>query len=249
MSIASQPPTLYGYQVHKIEEALIVFHAVYLGILNMVSRRLDTEERRHIQPGCIYVWEERGQGPETTGVGIERWTDSISWGPSRVRDEFLYYQERRTPIHDHIEFSSDSDTATYAHCLLLRLRALSENFGYLTQEEQPHLYTVWDHPQLSRIRVPAGMYRSARTPRRSSRTQQARLEATLRVAMANIENEQQETISEERPMLPNRNANVHPVLAPLEFLTTLCPPRRHIIDEMALMQVSFNRDQRTSSHL
>lgn len=68
MSIASQPPTLFGYQVQKIEEARIIFHAVYLGLLNMVARRLDTEERRHIQPGCIYVWEERGQGPETTGV-------------------------------------------------------------------------------------------------------------------------------------------------------------------------------------
>ncbi|KAF9050054.1 hypothetical protein BJ165DRAFT_1525344 [Panaeolus papilionaceus] len=95
MSIASQPPTLFGYQVQKIEEARIIFHAVYLGLLNMVARRLDTEERRHIQPGCIYVWEERGQGPETTGLGIERWTDSISWGPSRVRDGILHMVTRR----------------------------------------------------------------------------------------------------------------------------------------------------------
>jgi hypothetical protein len=58
----------------------------------MVTRRLDTEERRSITSGCVFVWEERGPSPEATGVrfidgcipyhtltqaqlGIERWTD------------------------------------------------------------------------------------------------------------------------------------------------------------------------------
>ena len=26
--------------------------------------------------------------------GIERWTDGLKWGPSRVRDDFLFYQAR-----------------------------------------------------------------------------------------------------------------------------------------------------------
>jgi hypothetical protein len=86
-------------------DAQIIFHAVSLGILPMVSRRLDTEERRDIHSGCVFVWEERGANAEATGVrsscrlgreqleltrfaqlGIERWTDGIRWGPSRVRD-------------------------------------------------------------------------------------------------------------------------------------------------------------------
>jgi len=64
-----------------------------LKVLPMVTRRLDTEERRSIISGSVYVWEERGPSPESTGVrlhrslsvepcahitpqlGIERWTD------------------------------------------------------------------------------------------------------------------------------------------------------------------------------
>jgi hypothetical protein len=34
----------------------------------MVARRLDTEERRAIHSGCVFVWEERGANAEATGV-------------------------------------------------------------------------------------------------------------------------------------------------------------------------------------
>jgi hypothetical protein len=34
----------------------------------MVTRRLDTEERRAITSGSVFVWEERGPNPEATGV-------------------------------------------------------------------------------------------------------------------------------------------------------------------------------------
>lgn len=36
----------------------------------MVTRRLDTEERRAVRPGNVYVWEERGRHTEATGVSI-----------------------------------------------------------------------------------------------------------------------------------------------------------------------------------
>lgn len=32
--------------------------------------------------------------PNGVVSGIERWTDGLKWGPSRVRDDFLYYQEK-----------------------------------------------------------------------------------------------------------------------------------------------------------
>lgn len=77
------------------QDAQVIFHAVALGVLPMVTRRLDAEERRAISSGNVYVWEERGPNPEATGVsrpllalplpigshptntqlGIERWTD------------------------------------------------------------------------------------------------------------------------------------------------------------------------------
>lgn len=34
----------------------------------MVGRRLDTEERRNISSGSVFVWEERGANAEATGV-------------------------------------------------------------------------------------------------------------------------------------------------------------------------------------
>jgi hypothetical protein len=41
----------------------------------MVARRLDTEERRAINSGCVFVWEERGANAEATGV-----RSPFSWG-------------------------------------------------------------------------------------------------------------------------------------------------------------------------
>jgi hypothetical protein len=101
-----QRPTCTRLRVRSPLDAQTIFHAVSLGILPMVARRLDTEERRDIHSGCVFVWEERGANAEATGVrsswsrlgreqleltrfaqlGIERWTDGIRWGPSRVRD-------------------------------------------------------------------------------------------------------------------------------------------------------------------
>lgn len=98
-----QPPTAMGIRIRSVQDAHIVFHSVMTGLLPMVTRRLDTEERRAVRSGNVYVWEERGRHTEATGVstpslsyltvllislqlGIERWTDGIRWSASRVRD-------------------------------------------------------------------------------------------------------------------------------------------------------------------
>jgi hypothetical protein len=104
-----QRPTCSGLRVRSPADAQVIFHAVSLNILPMVSRRLDTDERRAISSGCVFVWEERGPNAEATGLGIERWTDGIRWGPSRVRDEFLFYHEKdAAPTED---IASDSDSS------------------------------------------------------------------------------------------------------------------------------------------
>lgn len=41
------------------------------------------------------MWEERSASTEVTGLGIERFTEGRRWGPSRVRDEFLFYYEKK----------------------------------------------------------------------------------------------------------------------------------------------------------
>lgn len=89
-----QRATITGIRIRSPSDARVIFHAVYLNVLPMVTRRLDTEERSLISSGAVYVWEERGQHTELTGVcsslrftsdtkshlhqvGIERWTDGI----------------------------------------------------------------------------------------------------------------------------------------------------------------------------
>lgn len=88
-----QRATCTGLRIRSPADARIIFHAVQLNILPMVTRRLDNEERGMISPGCVYVWEERSPHADLTGVrriyqsrytmiifeqiGIERWTDGM----------------------------------------------------------------------------------------------------------------------------------------------------------------------------
>jgi hypothetical protein len=66
-----QRATCTGIRIRSPSDARTIFHAVRGGILPMVTRRLDTEERSLISPGSVYVWEERGPHAELTGVS--RW--------------------------------------------------------------------------------------------------------------------------------------------------------------------------------
>lgn len=54
-----QRPTCTNIRIRSLSDACVIFHAVFLKLLPMVTRRLDTEERRLITPGSCYVWEER----------------------------------------------------------------------------------------------------------------------------------------------------------------------------------------------
>ncbi|OBZ77402.1 cAMP-independent regulatory protein pac2 [Grifola frondosa] len=95
-----QHPTLKNVRIRSTRDALQIFYAVARNVLPMISRRLDAEERRAITSGDVYVWEERCANSEATGMGMERWTDGMGWGPSRVRDEFLFYHQRETDSND-----------------------------------------------------------------------------------------------------------------------------------------------------
>jgi hypothetical protein len=81
-----QQPTCSNLRIRSTADAHKIFMAVRQGLLRMVSRRLDADERLALRSGCIYAWEERGPHAETTGLGIERFTEGRRWSPSRVRD-------------------------------------------------------------------------------------------------------------------------------------------------------------------
>ncbi|KAH9926753.1 Gti1/Pac2 family-domain-containing protein [Fomitopsis serialis] len=95
-----QQPTLQSVRVRSTRDACQIFYAVARNALRMTTHRLDAEERRAIKSGNVYVWEERCANAEATGMGMERWTDGMGWGPSRVRDDFLFYHQRESGLNE-----------------------------------------------------------------------------------------------------------------------------------------------------
>ncbi|KAJ7755356.1 Gti1/Pac2 family-domain-containing protein [Mycena maculata] len=88
-----QQPTLRNVRIRSTRDAIAVFYGVARNALPLITRRLDAEERLCINSGAVFVWEENANS-EATGLGMERWTDGMGWGPSRVRDEFLFYHQK-----------------------------------------------------------------------------------------------------------------------------------------------------------
>jgi len=86
-----QYPTCTNTRIYSVNDAHKVFYAVQQGILQMVTRRLDADERTQLRSGCVYAWEERSTHTELTGLGIERFTEGRRWSPSRVRDVCASY--------------------------------------------------------------------------------------------------------------------------------------------------------------
>jgi hypothetical protein len=81
-----QAPTCCNIRIRSIQDAHKIFYAIQRGLLHMVTRRLDADERSALGSGSVYAWEERGPHSEITGLGIERFTEGRRWSPSRVRD-------------------------------------------------------------------------------------------------------------------------------------------------------------------
>ncbi|KAF5380228.1 hypothetical protein D9757_008227 [Collybiopsis confluens] len=291
-----QRPTCTMLRVRSPSDAHVIFHAVSLNLLPIVARRLDTEERRAISSGCVFVWEERGSGSsESAGIGIERWTDSIRWGPSRVKDEFLYYHEKEPEAAD-LDLVAELDGPLSAHHYsrgLYRENLIKQTYSvfvetprgrrkwhliaYFTQESLEYLHNIDDIPGLANLQVPSGKYKSARSgkgprpsfgydplpgnpyytpypprhqpttyfdlsaidhnrrpsPRSSNATTRTlsspgslRLSPSLSPSPRSLQ-----FLVPSRPSLKNAAG----ALAPLAYLENIPPPRRHPLDEEALM--------------
>ncbi|KAI0360471.1 hypothetical protein OH77DRAFT_1433882 [Trametes cingulata] len=194
-----QQPTLTNVRIRSTRDALQIFYAVARNILPMTTRRLDAEERRAIQSGCVYIWEERCANSEATGMGMERWTDGMGWGPSRVRDEFLFYHQRENDVHDdpnnpsarwasimrrrdargNLPFSrSDAERLikqTYSVHVSLpedRPRGITRKWhltAYFSQTTIDSLGTIDDIPGVGDVVVPEGWFKSARASKANKR--------------------------------------------------------------------------------
>ncbi|CCE64738.1 hypothetical protein TPHA_0I02350 [Tetrapisispora phaffii CBS 4417] len=79
-------PSYQGY-IENEQDALLILQAVIDGFLVHVPRRLYDIERPYlIISGNIFIFIEEISG-------IKRWTDGITWSPSRISTKFLVYRE------------------------------------------------------------------------------------------------------------------------------------------------------------
>jgi hypothetical protein len=81
-------PTWRGF-IHTTRDGLMLLEACLQGVLSHIPRRPHDRERQSIiSSGNIFVYEENASG-------IRRWTDGITWSPSRIMGNFLVYRELR----------------------------------------------------------------------------------------------------------------------------------------------------------
>ncbi|KAL3480689.1 Gti1/Pac2 family-domain-containing protein [Aspergillus californicus] len=84
-------PTFEGY-VATTRDALMLFEACLGGVLSHVPRRPHDRERSSlVRSGCVFIYEENSSG-------IKRWTDGVTWSPSRILGNFLVYRELEKPF-------------------------------------------------------------------------------------------------------------------------------------------------------
>ncbi|KAF5362648.1 hypothetical protein D9758_009616 [Tetrapyrgos nigripes] len=79
-------PSLHIRDAH---DAHVLLEAVRLNILPLIKRRLVASEREQLTTGNVFVWEEA----EDDG-GLLRWTDGRRWSQSRMRGDYLFYEEK-----------------------------------------------------------------------------------------------------------------------------------------------------------
>ncbi|KAK7002431.1 Gti1/Pac2 family-domain-containing protein [Favolaschia claudopus] len=156
-----QKPTCSNIRIRSPDDAHKIFFGVHCGTLSMVTRRLDSNERATIQTGSVYVWEES----DASGIGIERWTDGKRWGPSRVQQEFLVYEETDNLEEDGI-WSTRQLLAkkTYSAFVQTNLgRRKWHLCTYFEQSMETPLGTVDEIVILQSLVVPLGMFVGARS--------------------------------------------------------------------------------------
>ncbi|KAK1222769.1 hypothetical protein PQX77_014378 [Marasmius sp. AFHP31] len=247
-----QRPTITVLRIRSTADAHVIFHAVSLNLLPIVSRRLDTEERRSISSGCVFVWEERGSNAEATGLGIERWTDSIRWGPSRVKDDFLFYHEKE-PEPTELEllngakshsvgrgcFRENLIKQTYSvYVETPRGRRKWHLIAYFTYDSLDYLRTIDDIPTLANLHVPPGKYKTARSVKRRPESGRDMMPYNLPHPVPYPSYSPSPTLEDRRPRSHSTSSHGSDILAPLAYLENIPPPRRHPLDEEALMAFS-----------
>ncbi|UKZ68774.1 uncharacterized protein TrAtP1_009795 [Trichoderma atroviride] len=90
-AMAPLAPTFIGH-IATTMDAAVLFEACLQGRIPHVPRRPHDRERQDlIASGNVFIYEEHASG-------IKRWTDGVSWSPSRILGNFLIYRELEKPF-------------------------------------------------------------------------------------------------------------------------------------------------------
>ncbi|KAF8891223.1 Gti1/Pac2 family-domain-containing protein [Infundibulicybe gibba] len=191
--------------VRDAHDAHIVFEAVRQGFLRPVVRRLNEMERAtQVRSGAIFVWVECEDD-----AGLKRWTDGRVWGQSRMREPYLFYDEKladpaqspndpasRSPTFRFVDGASRHGPSSsalshqertahqhpglvkQAYSAYVSLNPASKPqkwhlTAYFTYSELSSLPTIDRDPMLSKMIVPAGIYRSGKARSRSEEDEMA----------------------------------------------------------------------------
>lgn len=99
METSTISPTYFGL-VKDTNDALILFQLAIDGELKLIQQRLSEEDRtKYVRSGNIFIFQEEDSS-------IRRWTDGISWSPSRIVGDFLVYREIKKDESGHRRESS-----------------------------------------------------------------------------------------------------------------------------------------------
>ncbi|KAJ7131297.1 Gti1/Pac2 family-domain-containing protein, partial [Mycena epipterygia] len=75
--------------IRDIADVHRVLEAVRLNILPLIKRRLVPDEREQLRSGNVFVWEE-----SECEDGLVRWTEGRRWSQSKMRGDWLVYEEK-----------------------------------------------------------------------------------------------------------------------------------------------------------
>ncbi|KAF9793214.1 Gti1/Pac2 family-domain-containing protein [Thelephora terrestris] len=254
-----QNPTCIGIRIRSARDANILFHAVALNLLPLITRRLDEAERLQVKSGCVYVWEERNPSYfDFNGQEMKRFTEGRSWGPSKARDEFLFYYEKENGIKSQMVERMKSGPRANRAQLVKQTYSVNVHTpnspnvkkwhlnAYYCHDEIEDLATVDDIPLLKNLQVPHELYTCART----SRAREAAIRShnnpglqAVREPPRNMppfpyphrsEDIEQRSSSGSDSSGRDRSSSPDASLAPLEFLESLPRLGRHPMDDRAL---------------
>ncbi|KAF8917265.1 Gti1/Pac2 family-domain-containing protein [Mucidula mucida] len=87
---------MISLDLRDAHDAQVILEAVRRNILPLIKRRLVASERDQLEAGNVFVWEEEG----VEESGLLRWTDGRRWSQSRMRGDFLFYEEKVETTQD-----------------------------------------------------------------------------------------------------------------------------------------------------